>query len=540
MPLLFVRNLQQEVVGLNAILGDLRGYEEKRFDVTTDELERSAPVLLDLFRKKIVVFSVEATPETDDDQLESVRREELFGSMPRARWVSQLNGNDVTGDGSRNRPYLTIERAFRDIVPASQPKDPLAWTLFVVWVIPPFTAGKKVLRVPARWGTNGDQVNFLGNPFPQENAVYIASWSAAIDDTSDPRWTALKGPLTPIVAAVRQNRLLYTFPNGTFTEPDDFYAGRQVRIFNSGVEVGRGCIIYHESLGETLAIHSATVPPQLTDQIYIVEPTCEFTDTLTVSGPPDTEIRIVGFKLHSLEVGRGSRVQAAGTEIVNFVSSKGLSFFDLAFGVQELNLGPTLEALGLPTGEITQWGSWMASLSGGGAITSTEETNEIWISGVVIGSLLMSNGTSQLRMSGSLRGEMNLYSTWIWFGYLQTPYLAPTNPEGIQLSECTGFQFNNLIVDVARTPGSFMTLWSSRFFDQNTFSFEFVPWDPGSDTLTGAGSVVVNCQDMSGIRVNPASSVFGQVLGQDIQAGTLFTDWGSLPLNDPADFCLIK
>lgn len=549
MPILFVRNLQPQVVGLNSTLGDLSRYEERSRPVTTNELEEAAPILLDLQRKGIIVFSVEETPETDDDAIEGVRREELFGNMPRARWVSQAEGNDTIGDGSLGSPYLTIERALEDYVPASRDYDPTDWQVFVVWVIPPFTASSLFLRVPRRWGTKSDSIS---PAMPASADLYVAAWNGQINDTTDPRWSVLKGPLTPITATLRENRYLYTFTAGTFTEPDDFYLGRHVRIFSGGVERTRGAVVYHESFGESLAIHTNdSAAPTISDEIYIVEPACQINGLLGITGPADTCVRLLGFKVEGINIERGACIELAGTEVRN-TGLGGFSTIEmsdqtnvvLAAGTSAASaFASQLEALGLPAGESDLWLDWCSSVVGqtptSRCISSLKGNSSLELQGVSVGEIIMDNGHHDLRIGGSIRGFLTLANTWIWYGAERNPYFA-LDTNGIQMSNCTAFFGDTIVVDIGRTSGSVLRLWGSKFFRQDSNLAQFVPWDASQDTLTGVGAYVVDAQEMSGLRVNAGSTVFGQVLGQDLRAGTLTTDWATLPLIDNSELCLIK
>lgn len=375
MPVLTAINNTNSNLALNSVLGSLPPRSLRKWDLSTDQLEGMSALLVNLRNAGVISFEIASTESTDDDDIEMVRRDEIFGQTPLGKFVSQ-EGSDEDGDGSRDLPYATVERALADYpIRIESVMEGSTYPLYVVWVVAPYEVDAISILIPARTGGTPPNLDLspmgLDTPLGYIDFVIVASWSEHVDAADDPRWD-VEETVEISGNGTLYDRHLYDLTGG-FSASDNAHTGKTVRAFKTdGSESFRGIVQSNTTGPDKLVVEvgGTTSPADIGDTLQICRPTVRC-DTMTVrGGGHNVCLMVLGFEVKATTVYHGTCVDFVGCNLVGGNPPPFSDTLDIypysSVGLKEgaevsFALGAEFEAAGLPEGELAKWTSWPTS-----------------------------------------------------------------------------------------------------------------------------------------------------------------------------------
>ncbi len=533
---IIITNNTRSVVSINSTLGVVQALSVKTADLSLNELEKIAPRLHELQQAGLISFSVTPTTSSNDDFAEGATiaylQSNFFPTFPAVtRYVYvAATGDDDTGDGTRDNPWATVARAFRDAPKIIRQESTSDSINYVIRIVAPYDGplGKMSYIVQ-------EYTQIPGNGLlPPNFSIVVQSWtnSADLGGVDDPRYTLVAGPLTPSAAVVfAGNRAKYTMPGGTITVNDQ-WSGNFVRIYQGGVEVARGIILRTVLSTQELLVHpTQDYVPAVTDEIRIVQP------SVNLGGIPGGATQ-TSSQVRALTEGTFTTVRFENIRIMDSLTVSGNSF--CIFSGCQLNanggggacntsdnghafLSPsTLSGVSIDT--TLQPGSVLVRTGGGfccaGRISLSNGCvllGDYWPGNFPATGLFTINSTATLRgkitLTGRMEGRVNLSGPSV-----AKPTLLIHRSAGAILDAGVGAQIVTqgvIAVDAGAALGNVFTIKDARMMAFSTAT-QLVPADSGVPTM--ASGIPVEVQRDGSAQVNTTSTLAGAG-GVDVKAG---------------------
>lgn len=372
---------------------------------------------------------------------------------------------------------------------------------------------------------------------------------------SDPRYSVLKGPLTPTSVATVNARNEYTFAGGTFVVSEETTLDHcQVRVFAATGELKyMGALESVSSTTQVLRIkgtvNAAQPAPLTTDTIYVVEPTTRFADieitgyldatvyffNMLVTGQVFTSCQMAS-RTNSLLFGGGMCFDKAsataaplqfyppGTPIVILGGANLLPFITfrldpvLNYDTAELNslAGSACNVSNLVAGgdalfSAPRSGTNPVPRDGGpamridGAVMSGDVT---WLGGTLDASSVTIKPVAG--RTTSVRNARLAFSA----GFVAE---KTTLGNPVVLSNTASIEVSEALVETEDFTG---TAVMSTEGGSVANEVNFTPRNAGVPALQPGGAVVYSAGPFSQIDVDTSSTVTGATAGQDVRAGT--------------------
>jgi len=473
------------------------------------------------------------------EEVEDLRQEMALLASSVSVFVATA-GDDDSGDGTLNNPYATIARALRDRQGLSD-----TGIAFRVQVVPPYSGPgflfEEVNPVIA--------VSTVSSAAKSGSISVESYYDPALIGVNDPRFTNEVGPITSTAASIYAVVFpSYTVPAGSFT---DAHIGKVIRVFRSGVEVGRGTL--------------ATIVTGASDVIYLTQ--SRLSEPVTTWNPTAGDVlyacdyRVVITSPVSISCGRrnhflltGLKIQASG---LPFVANM-LTIYGGIVRTAGIRLVATDYTYGL---EVRSGGTVMSQYNGSTSapwMNSTERNFSFMSGGFISHASLQTNYATYITGTASLAGFVldkktyvtdlgHLYLTGTWFrgqllvgsgaridqggdatvvfgGDRTSPYVQPPMWFDSARIGITGGGGQLIIVDVAGY-GAGLPMVSVR---RTVFSSKFI-----IDGFAGAASItspVMVVEEFSTGAISEGT-ITGPA-GQDVRAGTTYGAFADLPIVD--------